>query len=95
MCARNVVVPCVTVKAGSIGGIEWLNRILVVGDVHGCYYTFRSLIAQYWRLPQDEILVQLGDLIDRGNYSPECAATARFFPSMNLTLSRSRHLSLY
>ncbi|MFN4770149.1 MAG: metallophosphoesterase family protein [Candidatus Kapaibacterium sp.] len=52
------------------------EQLLVVGDVHGCYQTFRTLIAQHWR-PQDEVMVQVGDLIDRGNYSPECVATAR------------------
>ena len=52
------------------------DQVLVIGDVHGCYHTFRTLIAQHWR-PQDEVLVQLGDLLDRGNYSPECVATAR------------------
>jgi serine/threonine protein phosphatase 1 len=65
------------------------EQLLVVGDVHGCYQTFRTLIAQHWR-PQDEILVQVGDLIDRGNYSPECVATARSlnerFPSRAIFL---------
>jgi serine/threonine protein phosphatase 1 len=43
--------------------------ILVVGDVHGCLHTFQSILEQHWQ--DDEILIQLGDLIDRGNFSGE------------------------
>jgi serine/threonine protein phosphatase 1 len=42
-------------------------NILVIGDVHGCFYTFQAMLEQYWL--DDEILIQLGDLIDRGNFS--------------------------
>lgn len=51
-------------------------QILVIGDVHGCFHTFREIVSEYWR-PREEHLVQLGDLIDRGNYSPHCVALAR------------------
>lgn len=52
------------------------SQILVVGDVHACFHTFRELIQKYWN-PETEILVQVGDLIDRGNFSPETVAMAR------------------
>jgi len=39
--------------------------LLVIGDVHGCYHTFRKLLDSYWD-PEKEMLIQLGDLIDRG-----------------------------
>jgi serine/threonine protein phosphatase 1 len=45
-------------------------KLFVVGDVHGCYHTFQELLQQ-WR-PEEELLVQLGDLMDRGNFAPEC-----------------------
>ncbi|MBC8082165.1 MAG: serine/threonine protein phosphatase [Hymenobacter sp.] len=48
--------------------------LFVVGDVHGCYHTFRELL-QHWR-PGEELLIQLGDLMDRGNFAPECVALA-------------------
>lgn len=41
----------------------------IVGDVHGCLYTFVRLLER-WN-PREEILIQLGDLVDRGNHSPE------------------------
>lgn len=48
----------------------------VIGDVHGCYYTFKTMIDRYWNR-ETEILIQLGDLIDRGNHSPQMVALAR------------------
>lgn len=42
--------------------------IFVVGDVHGCLHTFLNLL-DHWD-PKSETLVQLGDLVDRGAFSP-------------------------
>ncbi len=44
-------------------------NLFVIGDVHGCYYTFKKLLEQ-WN-SAEELLVQVGDLIDRGSFSPE------------------------
>ena len=44
-------------------------NLLIVGDVHGCYYTFQSLLEEHWH-PETEILIQVGDLIDRGKHTP-------------------------
>lgn len=41
----------------------------VVGDIHGCLYTLKTLLTAYWQ--PDEVLVLIGDLIDRGAYSYE------------------------
>ena len=43
--------------------------LFVIGDVHGCYHTFRALL-EFWE-PKNELLIQLGDLIDRGNFTPQ------------------------
>ncbi len=45
-------------------------ELLVIGDVHGCFHTFSALINEHWNRDK-QILVQLGDLIDRGRHSPE------------------------
>ncbi|OAB43729.1 metallophosphoesterase family protein [Paenibacillus glacialis] len=45
-------------------------ELLVVGDVHGCFHTFTKLINEHWNRDK-QILVQLGDLLDRGKFSPE------------------------
>jgi serine/threonine protein phosphatase 1 len=49
-------------------------NIFIVGDVHGCFHTFEQLL-QHWQ-PEQELLVQTGDLMDRGNFSPECVSLA-------------------
>ena len=51
-------------------------NIFVVGDVHGCFYTFRNLLQKYWDAKND-LLIQVGDLIDRGNYSPQTIKLCR------------------
>ncbi|GAB3296789.1 metallophosphoesterase family protein [Hymenobacter tenuis] len=50
------------------------SNLFVIGDVHGCYHTFRELLS-HWR-PQEELLVQTGDLVDRGRFAPECVQLA-------------------
>jgi serine/threonine protein phosphatase 1 len=42
--------------------------IFIVGDVHGCLNTFLKLL-DHWD-PKSETLIQVGDLVDRGAFSP-------------------------
>lgn len=50
-------------------------NLFIIGDVHGCYHTLLELL-QHWQ-PATELLLQTGDLVDRGNYAPECVQLAR------------------
>lgn len=50
-------------------------KLFVVGDVHGCFQTFRSLLSRWNH--ETEILVQVGDLIDRGNFNPQTIQLCR------------------
>lgn len=43
-------------------------NLFIIGDVHGCYETLKKLVENHWD-PENEVFVQLGDLIDRGNFS--------------------------
>lgn len=49
-------------------------NLFVVGDVHGCYYTWQQLL-RHWQ-PAKERLIQVGDLVDRGNFTPAVVASA-------------------
>ncbi len=49
--------------------------LFIIGDIHGCYYTFKALL-EFWE-PQKEILVQVGDMIDRGNFTPQVVKLCR------------------
>lgn len=63
-------------------------NFFVIADVHGCLHTFRELLT-HWQ-PAEETLVQLGDLVDRGNHSPEvvelCRQLSQDFPEKTIFL---------
>lgn len=46
-------------------------NVLVIGDVHGCYNTFAKLVNEHWN-PENEFLVQVGDLISKGPHTAKC-----------------------
>ncbi|MEI7812053.1 MAG: metallophosphoesterase [Ignavibacteria bacterium] len=62
--------------------------VAVVGDVHGCFYTFLSLyyriITKYPNIP----VYCVGDLIDRGKHSFE---VVQFFIDNNLKFTTGNH----
>lgn len=41
-------------------------RVIAIGDIHGCYYSFRELVEEKIRPVKAEQLILLGDYIDRG-----------------------------
>jgi serine/threonine protein phosphatase 1 len=47
----------------------------IVGDVHGCLHTFQKML-EHWD-PDTQRLIQVGDLVDRGNFIVETVAYAR------------------
>lgn len=40
-------------------------RILAIGDIHGCYAALQALVAAI-RLADDDLVITLGDYVDRG-----------------------------
>lgn len=48
--------------------------LFIIGDVHGCLYTYLKLM-EHWD-PKTDIMIQLGDLIDRGKHSSQCIKLA-------------------
>ncbi|WP_052695052.1 metallophosphoesterase [Hymenobacter sp. AT01-02] len=59
-------------------------NLFVIGDVHGCFHTLQELI-KHWQ-PATELLVQTGDIVDRGNYSLECLELARTLETQGPTV---------
>jgi serine/threonine protein phosphatase 1 len=47
------------------------KRLFAIGDIHGCFDAFRTLIEQKIRLKKSDKIVLLGDYIDRGTQSKE------------------------
>lgn len=54
-----------------INGEEW-RRVLVCGDLHGCYTNLMNRLDAVSFDPVQDLLVSVGDLIDRGQESFEC-----------------------
>jgi serine/threonine protein phosphatase 1 len=42
------------------------KRRFAVGDIHGCFTTFRAMVEEKLQLRPDDTLILLGDYIDRG-----------------------------
>jgi serine/threonine protein phosphatase 1 len=47
------------------------ERLVAVGDIHGCFDTFQELVEHKIRISKGDRLVLLGDYIDRGYQSRE------------------------
>ncbi|GAQ84639.1 hypothetical protein KFL_001980220 [Klebsormidium nitens] len=53
------------------------RRIILVGDVHGCYDELVLLLDQECRRQPDDVVIFVGDLVNKGPKSPEVVALAR------------------
>ncbi|MCH2195264.1 metallophosphoesterase [Kordia sp.] len=47
-----------------------MSKTYIIGDIHGCYDEFIELIAQIG-VTDDDLVISLGDIVDRGNKSVE------------------------
>ena len=56
-----------------LNGAEW-RGIWVVGDLHGCRRELDLLLEQHKFDPQQDLLISVGDIIDRGPDSLGCLA---------------------
>lgn len=54
-----------------INGEEW-RRVLVCGDLHGCYTNLMIRLDAVGFDPAQDLLISVGDLIDRGIENVEC-----------------------
>lgn len=43
-----------------------MGRVFAVGDIHGCYKTLKTLLFEEIQITKDDVIIFLGDLIDRG-----------------------------
>lgn len=46
-----------------------MNRLFAIGDIHGCFNSFKELVENQIKLKENDKLVLLGDYIDRGENS--------------------------
>ncbi len=62
------------------------RRYLIIGDVHGCLDEFQQLLQQVHFDPANDVLVSVGDLVDRGPKVRETIAFVRSLPSFYMVL---------
>jgi serine/threonine protein phosphatase 1 len=48
-----------------------MRRLFAIGDIHGCFDSFKELVENQIQLAKVDKLVLLGDYIDRGKNSKE------------------------
>ncbi|MGL4597911.1 MAG: metallophosphoesterase family protein, partial [Bacteroidia bacterium] len=69
-----------------------MDSHFIVGDVHGCFHTLKALLM-HWKAEQQH-LVFVGDLIDRGNFSPQVVAHVRTLmsnPTYRVSMVKGNH----
>lgn len=59
-----------------INGSDWRN-IWLMGDLHGCFALLMGRLRQLRFDPQADLLISVGDLIDRGPQSADCLGLLR------------------
>lgn len=59
------------------------NRIIAIGDIHGCAWELENLLANLQPRPQDQVIL-LGDLINRGPDSHRVLKIAREVRAISL-----------
>lgn len=47
------------------------QRLFAIGDIHGCYNAFRTLLERHIQIKKSDKIILLGDYIDRGAQSKE------------------------
>ena len=48
-----------------------MDRLVAIGDIHGCVHTLKDLLNRVSYSSQTDTLVFIGDYIDRGYFSYE------------------------
>jgi serine/threonine protein phosphatase 1 len=48
-----------------------MSRVFAIGDIHGCFFTFKKLLLDICRVKKDDDVYLLGDYVDRGPRSKE------------------------
>jgi len=68
--------------------LDTARRYLVVGDLHGRFKTLNDLLAKAKYAPEHDVLISVGDLIDRG---PRSVEVVEFFTAAERHAVRGNH----
>lgn len=70
------------------------NRILVFGDIHGEFDLFQKALASLNYSPEDDVIISVGDLIDRGPKSYETLCWFLTKPNVYSILGNHEHMMI-
>src|SRR5690606_1029702 len=72
--------PAILITGGlmyqKLDGRNW-RHIWIAGDIHGCYQWLMDELARRNFIPGQDLLISVGDLIDRGPDSIKCLELMR------------------
>lgn len=71
------LLPVPTVPHLTLQEHEIKERIIVVGDVHGCYHELVELLDRCKYNPENTQVILVGDLVNKGPHSDEVIKFAR------------------
>ncbi len=66
-------------------------RRIVISDIHGCYYTFMLLLDKVKYNQSEDMLILLGDYIDRGKHSFEVIKFLKELKTENVVILKGNH----
>lgn len=48
--------------------ILYKMNYFIIGDIHGCYFTFREMLDKHWNSGEEKLIV-LGDFVNKGKHT--------------------------
>ncbi len=67
------------------------KRKILIGDAHGCFDSLMELLQKAKWDPQSDVVILLGDLVDRGDKIKECLQFARTTPNVYALMGNHDH----
>lgn len=67
------------------------KRVILIGDLHGMYDEFKTLLKKVKYDSKNDVLILTGDLIDRGPKIKECLDFVRKTPNVYTVMSNHEH----
>jgi hypothetical protein len=88
VCDDDWVVPPPAVSHVVLGPDDIKPRVLIVGDIHGCFDEFRELLEKAHYNAEDCTLILVGDVLHKG---PRSVELLRYIRSLGAYCVRGNH----
>ncbi|RYG97885.1 serine/threonine protein phosphatase [archaeon] len=85
---NSIVLPVPSIPHKELQREDLKDRMIVVGDIHGCLEEFKELLVKAEFEPSTTSVLLLGDLVNKGLYSDEVVQYAR---AINAFCIRGNH----